>query len=150
MADRTSKELYRRNPNLRYKEVKTVLPLHFQEEYPNLVTFLETYYDIEPTVKENYFRLHDLDETSLQYLDRLFYEWGNGASPDEFSDPRFIGKILWLIIQNKGNEYAAQLFFRLENQAICRIQLVDVFFSCFIRIGIFFSFTLHFSNFFFA
>jgi hypothetical protein len=113
MAYRTVKELYRKNPDLRYKDVKVVLPLHFQEEYPNLVAFLEAYYDAEPSVSEDFFNLRDLEETTLRYLDRLFYEWGNSATSADFSDPRFVAKIIWQIIQNKGNEYSAQLFFRL-------------------------------------
>jgi len=113
MAYRTVKEIYRRDPSLRYKDVKTVLPLHFQEEYPNLVSFLETYYDIEPSISETWFDLRDLDDTTLQNLDRLYYEIANGAATTDFSDPRFVAKLIHQIIENKGNEYSAQLFFRL-------------------------------------
>jgi hypothetical protein len=111
--NRTVKEQYRRNPNLRTKEVRTVLPLYFQQEYPNLVSFLETYYELDSRLNEDYFALRDLEETTLAYLDRLFFEFGNNSTAEEFSDPRFVGKIIHEIIQNKGNEYSTQLFFRL-------------------------------------
>ena len=45
-------------------------------------------------------------------MDRLFYEYGGGASSEYFRDPRFVGKVIAFLIQNKGNEYSGQLFFR--------------------------------------
>lgn len=42
---RTLFEYDRREPDLRSALVKEVLPSYFQESYPNLIAFLETYYD---------------------------------------------------------------------------------------------------------
>jgi len=102
----------RRVPNLRYKEVKTVLPLYFQEEYPNLISFLETYYEVED-IEKDLFKLRDLEETNLKYLDILFFEIVNKTVNKHFLDPRLAGKVISFILKNKGNEYSAQLFFRL-------------------------------------
>lgn len=122
-ASRTLYENFRRNPDLRIPLVGEVLPSYFQEEYPNLIAFLETYYDAcicrvlgtsaLKSLDEDLFALRDLDEINLNYIDRLFYEIGNGATSDYFEDPRLIGKLLSFLIQNKGNEYSTQLFFRI-------------------------------------
>lgn len=122
-SSRTLFENLRRDPNLRIPLVKEALPSYFQEEYPNLVLFLEKYYDAcicgmygTPALRsldQDLSALRDLDEINLSYIDRLFYEIGNGASSDYFRDPRLIGKLLSLLIQNKGNEYSTQLFFRI-------------------------------------
>ena len=119
MSSQTLKELNRRNPDLRFDDVDMVLPRYFEDEYPNIISFLRAYYDAtDDNTLTNFFRdemfaLRDLDETSLGYIDRLFYEIGNNASADYFSDPRFVGKLLSFMIKNRGNEFSAQLFFRL-------------------------------------
>ena len=38
-------ERLRTDPNLRKYSVKSILPEHFTETYPNLVAFLEGYYE---------------------------------------------------------------------------------------------------------
>lgn len=119
MVKRTLFEFNRREPNLRKSEVSEVLPLYFQEEYPNLVAFLKEYYeglheqDVINTLEYDLFALRDLDEVNLRYIDRVFYEIGDGASADYFIKPRLVGKLLSFLIRNKGNEYSANLFFRL-------------------------------------
>jgi len=45
MADRTLKDLNRREISLVGSLVKDVLPDHYKQEYPKLVSFLETYYN---------------------------------------------------------------------------------------------------------
>lgn len=110
----------RRTKNLRQYEVETVLPAYFQESYPNLVLFLSKYYDQLYTNGEdtaigivpNLFSIRDLDEISLRFIDRLFYEIANGSQSKYFNDPRLVGKFFHQIIQNKGNEYSTQMFFR--------------------------------------
>lgn len=117
---RTLFEYDRREPDLRSALVKEVLPSYFQESYPNLIAFLETYYDAIYAEASNtalgvipsLMALRDLDEINLKYIDRLFYEIADGTPSSYFSNPRLIGKLFSFIIQNKGNEYSAQLFFR--------------------------------------
>lgn len=128
MVKRTLFEFNRREPNLRKSEVSEVLPLYFQEEYPNLVAFLKEYYealheqDVINTLEYDLFALRDLDEVNLRYIDRLFYEIGNGASANYFIKPRLVGKLLSFLIKNKGNEFSANLFFRLFFDQAIEIQ----------------------------
>jgi len=118
MSSRTIQEKNRRPVNLVHGQVRNILPEHFIELYPNMVAFLEQYYDAQEEIYEidllrgGLFALRDLDEINLKFMDRLFYEYGNGASSEYFGDPRFVGKVIAFLIQNKGNEYSGQLFFR--------------------------------------
>jgi len=117
---RTLFEYNRREPNLRAAVIKEVLPSYFQQSYPNLIEFLETYYEsiyneergsalgIIPSL----ISIRDLDEINLKYIDRLFYEIVGDTSSNYFNNPRLVGKLFSFIIQNTGNEYSAQLFFR--------------------------------------
>jgi len=119
MAIRTTDEHNAREVSLRYPRVVSLLPDYFPTHYPNLVSFLESYYDqtsvdgdLTEVFKQKLFALRDLDEISLSYIDSLFYEIGNGASSSYFQDPRFVGKILPLLLRSKGTELGIQLFFR--------------------------------------
>ena len=120
MSTRTLFEKNRRLPNLRKSKITEVLPGHYPESYPNLVKFLDEYYEsmdqpgeVTDTLEYGLFALRDLDEIELEYIDHLFYEIGNGAAADYFKHPRFAGKLLTLLIRNKGNLFSTQLFFRL-------------------------------------
>jgi len=118
MTSRTILEKNRRQVNLAHAQVRNILPEHFLDLYPNLVTFLEEYYEAQQGIYEidllrgGLFALRDLDEINLKFMDRLFYEYGNGAGSEYFQDPGFVGKVIAFLIQNKGNEYSGQLFFR--------------------------------------
>jgi|13_taG_2_1085334.scaffolds.fasta_scaffold23325_2 hypothetical protein len=118
MTSRTILEKNRRQINLAHAQVKNILPEHFIDLYPNLVIFLEKYYEAQEGIYEidllrgGLFALRDLDEINLKFMDRLFYEYGNGAGSEYFQDPAFVGKVIAFLIQNKGNEYSGQLFFR--------------------------------------
>jgi hypothetical protein len=118
--DRTTFEYYRRQPQLRKSRIADVLPSYFSEYYPNLVEYLVEYYEaldqegeLTETFEYDLFSLRDLDEVNLKYIDRIFYEIANGASSKYFADPRLIGKLIPLLIQNKGNVFSAELFFRI-------------------------------------
>lgn len=120
MTHRSEYEYNRRYPVLRTDKVNEVLPSYFEEEYPHFVSFLRTYYDamdqegeVTSTLEYGLHNLRDFDEVSLRYIDRLFFEIGNGAASSYFSDPRLVGKLISILIQNRGNEYGAKLFFRL-------------------------------------
>ena len=118
MSSRSLFEYNRRNPNLRKSKIREVLPGYYSEEYPALINFLETYYEalddpneIINTLEYELLSLRDLDEINLQYIDRLFYEIANGAGARYFTNPRLIGKLFNLLLQNKGNEFSTNLFF---------------------------------------
>jgi len=119
MSIRTTVEHNAREVSLRYPRVASLLPDYFPKHYPNLVNFLESYYEqsaandtLDHTFNQKLFAIRDLDEISLDYIDSLFYEIGNGASSDYFQDPRFVGKLLPLLLRSKGTELGIQLFFR--------------------------------------
>jgi hypothetical protein len=118
-TDRTLLEFNRRKPKLQQFEVDEILPSYFQEEYPNIISFLREYYDanhefeIIKILDHDLLALRDLDEVSLRFIDGLFYEYALNTSSDYFSKPRVALKIINFIIKNKGNELATQLFFRL-------------------------------------
>lgn len=120
MSSRTLYEMNRRNLDLRKERIAEILPSYFAQEYPNLVSFLKTYYEaldqtgeLIDVLEYQLFGLRDVNEIDLKYMDRLYYEIANGASKDYFTDPRFAAKIFPYIIQNKGNAFSTQLFFRL-------------------------------------
>jgi hypothetical protein len=120
MTTKTQTSFFRRNLNLRKEKIGEVLPGYFQESYPNLILFLEKYYDALATDGAatdvplyDLFSIRDLDESSLTYLDKLFYEISTGVAGSYFRNPRVVGKFIYLLIQNRGNEFGAQAFFRL-------------------------------------
>lgn len=110
----------RRNINFSSQHVLDVLPEYFPSTYPNLISFLEKYYEsmeqdyrLIEVFRNGLYSLRDLEEVDIRYLDSIFYEIGNGARDEYFQDPRMIGKLLHLLIQNRGTEFSVELFFRL-------------------------------------
>jgi hypothetical protein len=51
MVDQTLLDLDRRDRNLTVSKVREVLPEHYTSEYPNLVKFLEYYYDFMKMIR---------------------------------------------------------------------------------------------------
>ena len=90
MKKRNVLELNRRNLTLFNSEVETVLPDYFKQSYPDLVKFLNYYYDFvqreEPdsfsTLIYDLYQIRDIEQTSLEYLNLLFKEIGGGAPAD--------------------------------------------------------------------
>jgi len=121
MSIRTTIEHNRRNVKVSRRQVLEVLPDYFPSLYPNLVAFLQAYYDsfasdqqgIVDILRNRLFQLRDLEEVDLQYIDSIFYEIGNGAQAKYFTDPRLIGKLISQLVQNKGNEFSIEMFFRI-------------------------------------
>tara|TARA_B100000424_G_scaffold86948_1_gene65019 strand:+ start:1632 stop:2597 length:966 start_codon:yes stop_codon:yes gene_type:complete len=102
-------------------KVKDVLPEYAQEDFPNLVTFLEKYYDfISGEDNKSYdrlvhdiFSLKDATQTELEYLDFLLAEIGNGLTNAAFfKQPRLMTRLLALFYQSKGTLVSAEGFFR--------------------------------------
>jgi hypothetical protein len=116
---RTIKDINRRSPNLRKSKVTEVLPGYFSEEYPNLIAFLEAYYEsldqegeITEELEYGLFALRDIEEVDLERLDRIFFEIGGQASSKYFTNPRLIAKLIASYFRLKGTKYSAVSFFR--------------------------------------
>ncbi len=117
MRDRTLTD-YQRNSDVFYKSfVKEILPEFYQRDYPNLLKFLEYYYDdfeedVTYTVFDELFAIREIEATGLQYLDNLFAEVGAGVSKDFFTDPREMLRSFAEFFRKKGTLWSAEQFFR--------------------------------------
>ena len=117
----TLSDLNRRDLNLSQSKVKEVLPSYFTTDYPNLVKFLEYYYDwmdsdetygFSRDIKDLY-QIRDMGATDLSLLNRIFYEIGNvSVSADYFLNPRLAGNLIANFYRIKGTLYSAEGFFR--------------------------------------
>jgi hypothetical protein len=110
-------ELERINFSLRTNSVKEVLPQYFTEDYPNLIAFLEGYYDYVDSdevvsVFEDLYGIRDIERASLTQLDQIFAEIASGASRDYFADPREVLRNFAQFYRVKGTKYSAEGFFR--------------------------------------
>ena len=108
----------RNHTSLRADYVRDILPEYFVADYPNLIQFLETYYDaldsdgnFGGTIKDLY-EIRDIGKTDLKYLDNLFGEIGLSLSSQFVSNPREILKNLAKFFRVKGSLYSAEGFFR--------------------------------------
>lgn len=97
--------------------VKEVLPEHFTTDYPNLIAFLEGYYEYQD--KDEYISLlkdllaiRDIERADADQLDRIFEEIASGASRDYFTDPREVLRNFANFYRVKGTKYSAEGFFR--------------------------------------
>lgn len=105
------------------RKIKEVLPEYFRAEYPDLITFLEGYYDF--MLQENgpsafdldieqLYRVRDIPETELANLNRLIKELGgnNLENGDLFEDPRFTARRFADFYRSKGTRNSIREFFR--------------------------------------
>jgi hypothetical protein len=119
MSDtRTLSDLNRLNANLNESQVDTVIPEHFKEQYPNLVTFLKKYYEfmdneggITHNLK-NIFTAKDAESTSSELLDLLFNERSPGFPKDQYIAPTFAYKQLPEVYKTKGTNISVDRYFR--------------------------------------
>ena len=121
MVEQTLLDFDRRDINLTESKVREVLPSHYLSDYPDLVKFLEYYYDwmdsdathgFDRNIHDLY-KLRDLQQTELSFLNRIFYEIGQDlVSSDYFTDPSFIAGLLANSYRIKGSLYSAEGFFR--------------------------------------
>ena len=121
MTDQTLLDLDRRNRNFTSSKVKEVLPEHYTSEYPNLVKFLDYYYDYMSSdathgfdnTLHNLYSIRDLQATDLTLLNQIFKEIGQGlVSADYFTDPRQAAGLIANFYKIKGSLYSAEGFFR--------------------------------------
>jgi len=121
MVQQTLLDFNRRDLNLTESKIKEVLPSYYLSEYPDLVKFLEYYYDwldSDATYGfdnkiQNLYKLRDLRSTELSFLNQIFYEIGQGlVSADYFVDPQLVSGLLANFYRIKGSLYSAEGFFR--------------------------------------
>ena len=107
----------RLDPNLRTFKVSQVLPQYFAEDYPNLITFLEGYFEYleyDDTVNsiQDMMTLYDLESTDLDNLELIFATIADGANATYFQDPREVLRNFANFYRVKGTRYSAEGFFR--------------------------------------
>jgi hypothetical protein len=128
----------RRLTNLHNRSVKEVLPEHFTSDYPNLVQFLEYYYDFLDsdggsafeTEINQLFSIRDITETPSEYLDQVIAELGAGLqNGDLFNNPRFTSRRFADHYRNKGSRFAVEEFFRafFQQEVEVLYPKVDIF-----------------------
>jgi hypothetical protein len=118
MAYATDLDQNRRPINLHDTRIKTVVPEHFLEQYPDFITFIEKYYDFLDSdgnfgydIKNiQYYK--DIESTPKTYLQRLYEEKAPGLSTELFDDPRITLKILYTLYKIKGTGLSVDFFFR--------------------------------------
>lgn len=112
----------RTNPKFHQSKVTQVLPQFFQGQYPNLIKFLEAYYDFagEETAAaeiEELFDIRNISATDLEYLDLLMREISDGIDTDSFDEnadinPRLMARLLSHFYRAKGTQLSAEQFFK--------------------------------------
>ena len=107
----------RTNLNLRSYSIKEVLPQYYASAYPNLITFLEGYYDYmdsDGTIDalQDLYTLYDLEATDLDYIENIFATIADGANSTYFSEPREVLRNFANFYRVKGTKYSAEGFFR--------------------------------------
>lgn len=101
-------------------KVKEVLPEHFATDYPNLVKFLEEYYNYLEADDSGFsyfisslYQARDLNTTLLEQLDSIFDEIALELTSSDFSiNPRLVAKLFANFYREKGSANSAKLFFR--------------------------------------
>lgn len=128
----------RRPINFINRSVKEVLPEHFTTDYPDLIQFLEYYYDFLDsdgqssfgTEIQQLFTLRDISETPTEYLDRLIAELGAGLqNGDAFRNARFTARRFADHYRNKGSRFSVEEFFRafFQQEVEVLYPKVDIF-----------------------
>lgn len=114
----TQKDFLRLEPNFRKSLVQEALPEYFQTSYPNLIQFLEGYYewldsDENPGGSIQELRtIRDLQDSTLKRLDFVFNEMALGISQTQFLFPREALRNFGNFFRVKGSLYSAEGFFR--------------------------------------
>lgn len=114
----TQRDFLRLQPNFKKSLVEEVLPEYFQQSYPNLIQFLEGYYewlDSDENVGGaiNELRtVRDLQDTTLKRLDLVFNELALGISQSQFLFPRESLRNFGNFFRVKGSLYSSEGFFR--------------------------------------
>jgi len=116
-----AEDLDRRNLSFSQSKIREVLPEYYEESYPNLLLFLEKYYeylegenkDSFKTQINNLFLSRDPAQADKESLDFLIQEFGNGLKSSSFFDnPRLMSTLLAKFYRVKGSLAALEGFFR--------------------------------------
>ena len=111
----------RKAEKLTQARVKETLPEYFSEDNPNLITFLEKYYDFLDSDGRYSFNssiqeiisARDTQENSSKLLNEVIKEIGDGLqSASFFHQPRLMAKLLGAFYRSKGTLVSAEGFFR--------------------------------------
>ena len=112
---------YNRRPrNFLHRKVREALPEFFTQDYPNLVTFLEKYYDyldsdgassFDYKLKKIYEK-RDTQETSSDLLKFIIEEIAAGNTGGNFTDPSFYAQRIHELHRTKGSRFSIEEFFR--------------------------------------
>jgi len=119
MSHRSFVDKKRREINLSKYEVKSVLPEHFQEDYPKLVTFLEKYYeqldsDSPVELLKHLYEKKDIIATDVDLLQYIEDELLLGQSYFQgFSNPRAASEFASTLYRAKGSKFSIEQFFRM-------------------------------------
>jgi len=114
-------DINRRNLSFSKSSIKEVLPEYFAEAYPNLVLFLEKYYDFLEdeeaqsfkTDINNLFLVRDPGQTPEKYLNFLIEEIGDGLQANSFhANPRLMASLLAKFYRVKGSLNSIEGLFR--------------------------------------
>jgi|TARA_B110000261_G_scaffold160788_1_gene201021 hypothetical protein len=98
--------------------IKSVLPEHFTSDYPNLISFVETYYEYMDSdgqfgdIINDLNGIRDIGTTDLLYIDNMFEEFALGLSSEFFDEPREILRNFAKFFRVKGSLHSALGFFR--------------------------------------
>jgi len=116
--DQTAREFGRIDTNVRKSLVDEVLPEHFREDYPKLITFLDGYFEHLDSadnfggIIQELQTIRDIEDTKLEYLDNLFGELALGVSQGQFTVPREAIRNFGNFFRVKGTQYSVHGFFR--------------------------------------
>jgi hypothetical protein len=118
---KTLSDFNRREINFHQSKVSETLPEHYLSEYPNLIAFLDKYYefmDSDSTYNfaaaiHSLYEIRDVQDTSINFLDNILKEIGQGLlNQNFFLDPRFATRLLSDFYRVKGSLYSSEGFFR--------------------------------------
>ena len=88
MVERTLTDYGRLDVTFHRNAVKEVLPEHFTTDYPNLITFLESYYEFLDSgdnfgaLIQDLYTIRDVEASSLQHLDNICLLYTSDAADD--------------------------------------------------------------------
>ena len=114
----TQRDFGRHDVNLKKTIVDEVLPEPFRNDYPNLITFLDAYYEHLDSadnfggIIDELMTLRDIEDAKLEQLEYLFDELGLGISQGQFTTPREVIRNFGNFFRVKGSEYSIDGFFR--------------------------------------
>ena len=114
-------EQHRSDVKFNRNQVTQALPSFFQEEYPQLVSFLEKYYEYsgEDGTGSVIDQIHDLFDirniasTEIKHLDSLIGEISDGLETSSFhQSPRLMARLLAEMYRGKGTQRSIEQFFK--------------------------------------